>query len=103
MKMISQEFKNSQRRSPLRRIKRCISAIDRLEGGAEVEVTDDVVETKRTILKTWIPLHSSKCVSWNVCLDECHHLRNEWWKSLETFRKILAGYKCDFANSSTAI
>lgn len=21
------------------------------------------------------------------CLDECHHLRNEWWKSLETFRK----------------
>ncbi|MCY7102280.1 DEAD/DEAH box helicase family protein [Streptococcus oralis] len=22
-----------------------------------------------------------------LCLDECHHLRNEWWKSLETFRK----------------
>ena len=21
------------------------------------------------------------------CLDECHHLRNEWWKSLEVFRK----------------
>ena len=22
-----------------------------------------------------------------LCLDECHHLRNEWWKSLEAFRK----------------
>lgn len=22
-----------------------------------------------------------------ICLDECHHLRSEWWKSLETFKK----------------
>lgn len=22
-----------------------------------------------------------------LCLDECHHLRNEWWKALEEFRK----------------
>ncbi|MFI3249962.1 MAG: DEAD/DEAH box helicase family protein [Eubacteriales bacterium] len=22
-----------------------------------------------------------------ICLDECHHLRNEWWKALETFQK----------------
>ncbi|WP_249029272.1 DEAD/DEAH box helicase family protein [Tannockella kyphosi] len=22
-----------------------------------------------------------------ICLDECHHLRNEWWKSLEDFNK----------------
>lgn len=22
-----------------------------------------------------------------ICLDECHHLRNEWWKSLEKFVK----------------
>ena len=22
-----------------------------------------------------------------LCLDECHHLRNEWWKSLEDFRR----------------
>ncbi len=21
-----------------------------------------------------------------ICLDECHHLRNEWWKSLEKFK-----------------
>lgn len=22
-----------------------------------------------------------------ICLDECHHLKNEWWKSLESFMK----------------
>ncbi len=22
-----------------------------------------------------------------ICLDECHHLRSEWWKSLETLKK----------------
>lgn len=25
-----------------------------------------------------------------LCLDECHHLRNEWWKSLEEFRRQFA-------------
>lgn len=25
-----------------------------------------------------------------ICLDECHHLRNEWWKSLELFQKETA-------------
>lgn len=24
-----------------------------------------------------------------LCLDECHHLRSEWWKALEEFRKSL--------------
>lgn len=24
-----------------------------------------------------------------LCLDECHHLRNEWWKALEEFRAAL--------------
>ena len=22
-----------------------------------------------------------------ICLDECHHLKNQWWKALETFLK----------------
>ena len=30
-------------------------------------------------------LRAQKVVT--LCLDECHHLRNEWWKSLEVFRK----------------
>ena len=28
-----------------------------------------------------------------LCLDECHHLRNEWWKSLEEFRGKLGHIK----------
>ena len=34
-----------------------------------------------------------------ICLDECHHLRNEWWKSLETFKKEL---KWDYTIALTA-
>ena len=28
-----------------------------------------------------------------VCLDECHHLRSEWWKALEEFKKQIGGFK----------
>lgn len=28
-----------------------------------------------------------------LCLDECHHLRSEWWKSLEEFRQELGAKK----------
>ena len=28
-----------------------------------------------------------------LCLDECHHLRNEWWKSLESFHKAFPNIK----------
>jgi len=28
-----------------------------------------------------------------VCLDECHHLRSEWWKALEEFKEKLGGFK----------
>lgn len=28
-----------------------------------------------------------------VCLDECHHLRSEWWKALEEFKKQMGGFK----------
>lgn len=28
-----------------------------------------------------------------VCLDECHHLRSEWWKALEEFKKEMQGFK----------
>ena len=31
-----------------------------------------------------------------VCLDECHHLKNEWWKALEKFMEMMKGnnYVC---------
>src|SRR5699024_8086188 len=26
-----------------------------------------------------------------ICLDECHHLKNEWWKALESFLSEMQG------------
>ena len=64
------------------------SAINRLEGDAEVEDTDDVVENEHFDFKDVDIIALFKNASLGtLCLDECHHLRNEWWKSLETFRK----------------
>lgn len=41
-----------------------------------VDFTDfDLIQTMRT-LQLGV-----------ICLDECHHLRNEWWKSLEDFKR----------------
>ena len=67
------------------------SAINRLEGDAEVEDTDDVVENEHFDFKDVdiIALFKNATLG-TLCLDECHHLRNEWWKSLETFRKSFA-------------
>lgn len=67
------------------------SAINRLEGDAEVEDTDDVVENEHFDFKDVdiIALFKQSSLG-TLCLDECHHLRNEWWKSLETFRKSFA-------------
>ena len=28
-----------------------------------------------------------------LCLDECHHLRSEWWKSLEAFQSQLSSLR----------
>ena len=67
------------------------SAINRLEGDAEVEDTDDVVENEHFDFKgvDIVGLFNEANLG-TLCLDECHHLRNEWWKSLETFRKSFA-------------
>ena len=34
-----------------------------------------------------------------ICLDECHHLRSEWWKALEIFKKEI---KPDYTIALTA-
>lgn len=64
------------------------SAMNQLEGDAISEDTDDTADQEHynfhgfDLKKTFkaLPLGT-------LCLDECHHLRNEWWKSLESFRK----------------
>lgn len=67
------------------------SAVNRLEGDAEVEDTDDVVENEHFDFKgvDIVGLFNEASLG-TLCLDECHHLRNEWWKSLEIFRKSFA-------------
>ena len=64
------------------------SAMNQLEGDALSEDTDDTADQEHydfhgfDLNKTFRELALG-----TLCLDECHHLRNEWWKSLESFRK----------------
>lgn len=53
------------------------------------ELSDD-----DTSIKEIVDFQNFDCISCfkechlhTLCLDECHHLRNEWWKSLELFKK----------------
>ncbi len=44
---------------------------------------EETVDFETFDLITAIKEHKIK----TICLDECHHLRNEWWKALEKFQK----------------
>ena len=62
------------------------SAMNQVVGDGLIEDTDDTAQQEhfnfQDIRKTFEDLDLG-----TLCLDECHHLRNEWWKSLEIFRK----------------
>ena len=64
------------------------SAMNQVVGDSLIEDTDDESQQEHfdfqgfDIRKTF----EDKDLG-TLCLDECHHLRNEWWKSLEIFRK----------------
>ena len=64
------------------------SAMNQVIGDGLIEDTDDTAQQEHfnfqdfDIRKTFGDLDLG-----TLCLDECHHLRNEWWKSLEIFRK----------------
>ena len=64
------------------------SAMNQVIGDGLIEDTDDTAQQEHfnfqdfDIRKTF----EDKDLG-TLCLDECHHLRNEWWKSLEIFRK----------------
>ncbi|MFI3202462.1 MAG: DEAD/DEAH box helicase family protein, partial [Eubacteriales bacterium] len=64
------------------------SAMTRYKGQLCDEVDDDTkieesVDYEAFDLVAAIKKHKVK----TICLDECHHLRNEWWKALEKFQK----------------
>ena len=64
------------------------SAMNQVVGDGLIEDTDDTAQQEHfnfqdfDIRKTFEDEDLG-----TLCLDECHHLRNEWWKSLEIFRK----------------
>ena len=64
------------------------SAMNQVVGDSLIEDTDDESQQEHfdfqgfDIRKTFGDQDLG-----TLCLDECHHLRNEWWKSLEIFRK----------------
>jgi len=64
------------------------SAMNQVVGDGLIEDTDDTAQQEHfnfqdfDIRKTFEDKELG-----TLCLDECHHLRNEWWKSLEIFRK----------------
>ena len=70
------------------------SAMNQVVGDSLIEDTDDESQQEHfdfqgfDIRKTFGDLDLG-----TLCLDECHHLRNEWWKSLESFHKAFPNIK----------
>ena len=63
------------------------SAMNQLKGESRAEDTDDQAEIEHFDYQGFDVVATFKeHALGTLCLDECHHLRNEWWKSLETFR-----------------
>lgn len=53
-----------------------------------VEEEEDTLETEEVDFSSFHLLETVKKAGIQViCLDECHHLKNQWWKALETFLK----------------
>ena len=70
------------------------SAMNQVVGNSLIEDTDDESQQEHfdfqgfDIRKTFGDQDLG-----TLCLDECHHLRNEWWKSLESFHKAFPNIK----------
>ena len=70
------------------------SAMNQVVGDSLIEDTDDESQQEHfdfqgfDIRKTFGDQDLG-----TLCMDECHHLRNEWWKSLESFQKAFPNIK----------
>ena len=70
------------------------SAMNQVVGQSQAEDTDDQAEIETFDFKGFDIFSTFKEISLGtLCLDECHHLRNEWWKSLEAFRQAFPDLK----------
>ena len=58
--------------------------------GTQQEGDEDAVVREEVNYASFDLVGVMKKLGLNVlCLDECHHLKNEWWKALEDFRSKL--------------
>lgn len=63
------------------------SAMTRYQG-VQVEDNEEFVKEENVNFKEFDLFEEIKQKNiQTICLDECHHLRSEWWKSLEQFKK----------------
>ena len=73
------------------------SAMNRLAGDLKDEAADDSDDeaanklgTEKVDFSHFDIIKTMKDMNLGViCLDECHHLRNEWWKALEQFKDAI--------------
>lgn len=71
------------------------SAMKRYKGKQTAdEESDDCVAVEEVDYSDFDVLAEMKAAGVGVlCLDECHHLRSEWWKALEEFKEALGKVK----------
>lgn len=56
--------------------------------GELVETNDEFKNVEEVDYRDFDVIEKLKvCELGTLCLDECHHLRSEWWKALEQFKK----------------
>lgn len=77
------------------------SAMNQVVGDGLIEDTDDTAQQEHFNFKDFDirKTFEDKDLG-TLCLDECHHLRNEWWKSLEIFRKSFPKIKMIFLTAT---
>lgn len=70
------------------------SAMNQVVGDSLIEDTDDESQQEHFDFQSFdIRKTFGDQDLGTLCLDECHHLRNEWWKSLESFHKAFPNIK----------
>lgn len=64
------------------------SAMTKYRGELSEEETDDPLKTETVDFQDFdvVKLFQEHNLG-TICLDECHHLRSEWWRSLEEFKQ----------------
>lgn len=70
------------------------SAMTRYKGTEKTEDTDDGTLSQQVDYTGFDVVKTMRdCRIKTLCLDECHHLRAEWWKALEDFKAAIGEVK----------